>query len=105
MKKQFLCLVLVLAMLLPIQVFAAGVSETNVGTISVSSGYTPSGVVTMEKTISKDYTSLSLVPNYVFYEEYTSLTWYSGNLYLVNIVPSGSRYIATFSGTLSGRTS
>lgn len=104
MKKKFLGLALtgLITLGLPVGASAAEIQNPKANTqVTSNSVVTPNWVYDKTVTVNKNYTSLSSIPNSLYYEEYSSaLGWLRGTLSLTNIKISGSIYIATFTGTI-----
>jgi hypothetical protein len=94
MKKRILCLVLVLAMLLPVQVFAASVDDTG-ASIKVS----PNVFLTKIVYYRAYYSSMEEVPSTY---EYSDIDGFSGTLRLKSISRlKENSYVASYSGQVS----
>lgn len=89
-----------------IPVFAAeaeNIKETTtiLSTQSSDTEISPQIVHSYTKTVPKTYSSYP-VPTSISYTEYNMNAWFSGTLYLQSVTRSGSNWIATYSGTLTG---
>lgn len=82
----------------------AAVSPNVVEQTVLSSTISPCSAIYYEKTITKYYSSISDVPESIVYSEYNNAFCYtfSGRLYLQSVVKLGTRYLATYTGTLAG---
>lgn len=65
---------------------------------------TPRGFyIYKDKTVSKYYSSIKIIPETLYTKQYNDGQAYKGNLNLKYVIASGKGYTATFSGTLSAR--
>lgn len=113
MKKRILCFILVLAMLLPMQVFAAGGGDEGSNqkdTLKASSDkYLTILGVTLPASAEHYYSSLSEIPESILFFKFQNGIQYGGIIPLVRVdvypdnLPS-FRYKATYRGTIVEQT-
>lgn len=106
MKRRILCLVLAVAMILPMQVFAARKADGD--SQKISSNSILRAPMYIDVTEYKTYYSRSSIPSTYYENDYwVGSTKFSGTLYLQNVTVNYSNgkifsYTAEFSGTLHG---
>jgi len=107
-KKKFLSVflstIMTGSMMLGTTVFAADSNSTPIKAIVNSSIIaSPNVMMTKSKTVYKTYSSLSKIPESIYYTEYDSV-WWSGTLILDTAVNTGSSYSCKYVGTLHAST-
>lgn len=106
LKNKLLVMTLVGGMLLPscTVVSAQALPEEQVQKNVMNSEVDTYGALYYEKTVTKYYTSVTQIPDSIFYSEHNSALQsdFKGTLYLVSVERLGDRYKAVFEGTLAG---
>ena len=96
LKKIISILAVASMVAMPVTTLVSSAESMTENTIS------PRTPVSWEKSVTKTYSSLSVIPDSIYYEEYSYGAWISGWLDLDGVVKSGSTYKATFKGKIFG---